>query len=337
MPIHEASLSIDGWPNHARFSIGDAHGHYESFFLRANHPTEPRAFWIRYTVFSPKGRPRDAIGELWAIAFDGASNEHVVCKREMSIALGSFSRDRFEVKLGDATLDARSLVGSIADRGHEIHWNLRYSSDASPLLLFPRWMYDAPLPRAKALVGAPNATFEGELVVDGKAIDVGGWRGSQNHNWGSQHTDRYAWAQVCGFDEAPDSFLEVATARIKVGPVWTPPMTPMVLRHRGEEIALNTLGHALRARGDFRFFEWRFSSKTRELLVMGDVAAPRESFVGLRYYNPPGGTKHCLNSKLARCTLRIKRGGATETLTCRNRAAFELLTDQRDHGVPIRA
>jgi hypothetical protein len=31
-----------------------------------------------------------------------------------------------------------------------------------------------------------------------------------SHNWGSQHTDRYAWAQVCGFDSAPDVFLECA-------------------------------------------------------------------------------------------------------------------------------
>ena len=47
--------AVDGWPNHARFAAADATGHYESFFQRANHPTEPRAFWIRYTVFSPSG------------------------------------------------------------------------------------------------------------------------------------------------------------------------------------------------------------------------------------------------------------------------------------------
>src|SRR5260370_16216296 len=104
------------------------------------------------------------------------------------------------------------------------------------------------------------ATYQGHLTVNGETIDVADWVGSQNHNWGSKHTDRYAWGQVCGFDDAPDSFLEVATARIKVGPLWTPAMTPMVLRHHGEELQLNTLGHALRARGEFRFFEWRFSS-----------------------------------------------------------------------------
>lgn len=55
--------------NAARYD-GSERGHYESYFQRANHPSEPRAFWIRYTVFSPKGRPSDALGQLWAIYFD---------------------------------------------------------------------------------------------------------------------------------------------------------------------------------------------------------------------------------------------------------------------------
>ena len=66
--------------------------------------------------------------------------------------------------------------------------------------------------------------------------------GSQNHNWGRQHTDRYAWGQVAGFDDGHDeSFLEVASAKLKVGPLWTPWITPIVLRHRGREHQLNAM------------------------------------------------------------------------------------------------
>ena len=35
-------------------------GHYESFFQRANHPSRPLAFWIRYTALIPRGAP-DAV------------------------------------------------------------------------------------------------------------------------------------------------------------------------------------------------------------------------------------------------------------------------------------
>jgi len=57
--------------NWARYQPGQAAGHYESFFQRANHPTRPMAFWIRYTIFSPQNHPENAVGELWAIYFDG--------------------------------------------------------------------------------------------------------------------------------------------------------------------------------------------------------------------------------------------------------------------------
>ncbi|OGI62751.1 MAG: hypothetical protein A2W18_11080 [Candidatus Muproteobacteria bacterium RBG_16_60_9] len=57
--------------NRCRYLEADPGGHYESYFQRANHPERPHAFWIRYTVFCPKGRPGDAAGELWAIYFDG--------------------------------------------------------------------------------------------------------------------------------------------------------------------------------------------------------------------------------------------------------------------------
>lgn len=57
--------------NHPRFKTDDLTGHYESWFVRANNPNACQAVWIRYTIFSPKNHPEKAIGELWAIYFDG--------------------------------------------------------------------------------------------------------------------------------------------------------------------------------------------------------------------------------------------------------------------------
>ena len=246
------------------------------------------------------------------------------------------------VHVGDALLKPGELSGSITSNAHRISWNLAYRGDAEPLFLLPLNFYDAAFPKAKSLVGLPMAVFNGSLSVDGKEIAIANWVGSQNHNWGAKHTDLYAWGQVAGFDNHPDSFLEVATARLKIGPLWTPAMTPIVLRHRGEEIALNNLMQTLRARGSFRYFEWNFRSETQDALLEGKIAAPRDAFVGLNYYNPPGGTKHCLNTKIASCELKVvhKRNGKADTpeiLSTQHRAAFEILTDDRGHGVEIRA
>jgi hypothetical protein len=74
----------DVW-NRCRFDRGSAAGHYESFYQRANHPDRPLGFWIRYTIFSPKGRPDDAIGELWAVWFDGERDRVIAVKEEHAI------------------------------------------------------------------------------------------------------------------------------------------------------------------------------------------------------------------------------------------------------------
>jgi len=47
--------------NNSRYIQGQKRGHYESYFLRANHPSRPLAFWIRYTIFSPDKQPEKAI------------------------------------------------------------------------------------------------------------------------------------------------------------------------------------------------------------------------------------------------------------------------------------
>jgi hypothetical protein len=322
--------------NAARFAPGERGGHYESWFQRANHPSRPLAFWIRYTIFCPRARPEAAQGELWAIWFDGEESRGVAAKQEIPIARCRFSRERLEARIGEAELDERSLRGAASGGGRRIGWQLDYAGDEPPLLLLPSALYERSLPRAKALVGSPNARFDGWLEADGERIAIDGWRGSQNHNWGSRHTDRYAWGQVAGFDDAPEVFLECSTARLRIGPIWTPWLTLMVLREDGRELALNSLLGAARARAQLDGLRWSFDTSGPGLRVQGRFEAAAASFVGLRYPNPPGGEKICLNTKLASCELVIREaGGAPRTLRTRSRAAFEQLVDQPAAGVPV--
>ncbi len=327
-----------GQVNRTRY-LGQLKGHYESFFQRANHPKRPLAFWIRYTIFSPAGRPQDAIGELWAVFFNGETNRHVAVKQELPLEECLFDPSRFDVSVGKALLGTDSLSGAVQKGANAISWDLSFEGEANPLLLLPLKLYHTKLPAAKSLVGLPLARYNGSIEVNGEKIGVTDWVGSQNHNWGSRHTDLYAWGQVAGFDAYPESFLELATARIRIGPLWTPPITPIVLRHEGREHALNGLLQGVKAHGEFTCFTWSFRSETPLVEIEGIVSAPAGAFVGLNYYNPPGGSKHCLNTKIASCIVRLKdkQQGTSETLETKNRAAFEILTDDRDHGITIAA
>jgi len=318
--------------NLARFEPGQRKGHYESYFQRANHPTKPLAFWIRYTAFIPHGQPEKAIGELWAVYFDGLTGSHTAVKREMPALLSSFDRTRFHVSLDKASLDARGLKGGIASGKQKLDWDLKYTSSEGPLFLFPESLYAGSFPKAKVLVGSPLAEFSGTLRVNGKTIKIQKWPGSQNHNWGSKHTDHYAWGQVSGFDNSKDTFLELATARLKIGPLWTPAITPVVLLHKGREYKLNELVKCFR-RANFGYFYWDFHASSPEISIKGRITAERKDFVCLRYYNPPGGSKFCLNTKIAACDLEIQTANGRESLHSKNRAAFEILTDAEDHGM----
>jgi hypothetical protein len=318
---------------------GQPQGHYESFFVRANHPRRAQAFWIRYTIFSPRGRPADAIGELWAIFFDAEQNRHLAAKQEYQLADCDFDVSSFRVRVGQATLQPNRLEGAVEGTPHSLAWNLKFQGASAPVLLLPLSLYQGRFPAAKSVVSLPMARFSGVLSVDGKDVEITDWVGSQNHNWGSRHTDLYAWGQVAGFDNQPDSFLEVATARLRLGPFWTPPITPMVLRHRQREYAFTGLGQAIRATGRFGYFSWQFASRNKDAEIAATISAPREAFVGLKYFNPPGGIKYCLNSKIAGCRLRLtdRRAGTTEVLETGSRAAFEILTDDENHGVDLSA
>lgn len=324
--------------NHARYAA-EGKGFYESYFIRANHPDKPVAFWIRYTVFEPSGDLASAMGELWATWFDGSTAKHVSVKDEFPVSKCVFDKERFFVKVGDALLDKDKAAGR-AGKENSVSWDLSYAGISGPLFLFSPGLYETKLPKAKSLVGLPLARFDGTIAVDGNTHEINGWIGSQNHNWGVKHTDHYAWGQVAGFDGEMDSFFEVATAQLKFGPVKTPRMTLMVLRHRGREYALNTILRSLLARGRFGYFSWEFASENDEVSIQGTIVAQKDDFVGLEYRNPPGGIKHCLNTKIASCRLSVllKSSGERIELATNSRAAFEILTDDHHgHGIKIHA
>lgn len=303
-------------------------GHYESWFLRANHPTRGQAFWIRYTIFAPAAAPEAACGELWAIWFDGDADRVVAVRSEHPIAQCRFDTDGLGVAIADATLEPGRLRGACTLADRRLGWDLSYEVAGPPLLLLPESLYQGGLPKAKSVVAAPLCRFTGAIDVAGERVEIDRWLGSQNHNWGPRHTDRYAWGQVAGFDGHDDALLECITAKLRFGPLWTPWLTIAVLRVGDETFAFNRLARAPFGSAHLAQLQWRFAIGNGRERLTAAFAGQRADFVGLNYRNPPGGTKICLNSKIAQCSCTLVRAGrpALELHTAR-RAAFELLGD----------
>ena len=69
-----------------------------------------------------------------------------------------------------------------------------------------------------------------------------GWRGTVGHNWGSEHADSWVWLHAAGFGNAPEAWLELVLARIRVGPARSPWTAMGALGLGGERIVLGGLG-----------------------------------------------------------------------------------------------
>jgi hypothetical protein len=344
--------------NAPRLDVDVSAGHYESWFIRANHPERPLAFWIRYTLYVPRGQ-KAALGgsaprlrplahglhpgpsgrphaELFAIWFDGVGHRHVSVRETFQLADCQTKARGLAVRFGGSTLDDDGAIGSARTRSHAIGWDLAIEGGAPPLLLLEEERYAAAFPKAKSLVPRPLARFRGEIEVDGERHTITDWLGSQNHNWGERHTDAYAWGQVAGFDGADDAFFECGSGRVKVGGIWSPPITLFVLRAFGEELALTKLTAGLRAKAAYALGRFELSGVAGDALVRASFEAPVADLVGLAYDNPPGGAKTCINTKIASAKVTVtRRGSADLELVASRRAALEILTDETVPAVAV--
>ncbi len=311
-----------------QFDPGTTAGHYEVYFAQANHPERPLAFWIRYTVFCPKGHSEHTVGELSVSYFDGENNRVVRVKEALPDEQCGFSPTEMRVRIGASTLTTSKLGGAANSDGHMMIWALKYRAPNAPLLLMPEGAYNSGGGKIKMITPSPGAIFDGLLQVDGEPVLIEGWNGCIGHHWGREYPDRLLWGQVVGFDSIAQATLECAMMQSKAGPLWMPAATMMVLRLGMQDLSLNSNGQALMARSSLKGLRWGFSSAGRELSVKGFFETVPNACTILKVMEPAGNSKLCFCTAIARCEVVIEQKGKPAlTLISKNRASFEIVGD----------
>ncbi len=306
-------------------------GHYESRFFRGNHPTLPLAFWIRHTIRIPRGAPDAATGELWAITFDGLTHRVTAIKQSWPLRACVWGARTATWVIGGSRLESFDSDGGAKQGDDAVEWNLRWRAiapaGASAMALLPSMLYSARSPTPKTYTLAPLVEFSGHVMVNHERIDVDGWRGSDNHNWGRRHADEYVWAQVCGFDNDPEATFEGICSRPRVAGFWGPTFAFLNLRCQGQEFAVRGIVRALRVNNEGTAASWRFEGRARGgARITGVVEADPTMMARLRYESPCGAIQACGNSKLARCEITVHRRGKPDmVLKTAHRAALEVL------------
>lgn len=317
---------VDGARVQPRFpSVDRGAGHYESFYLKASHPDEPLGVWIRYTVHKRPGH--DPTGSVWFTLF---GPEPVAAKQTFpSPDTGEdFIRIGGQASMGDGVAQ-----GAVHSDAVDARWSLGFDTAEEPLRHLPReWMYRARLPRTKLLTPYPGAVFEGELTAGGRRIELDGWPGMIGHNWGAQHAERWIWLHGTSFEgRGPDTWIDAAIGRIKIGPWTTPWIANGVLSLDGTRHRLGGIERTRSTSVNERPDGAAMTLPAKDLRVGVEVGAPRERFVGWVYADPDGSEHNTVNCSVASLTLDV---GGTR-LTTGHGAAYELGMRETDHGVPL--
>ena len=305
-------------------------GLYESLYLTAHHPVEPRALWVRHTVLKPPGGPVRA--SLWCTWFGGDGvRAGKVTTTEVESTAGR------PLRVGThGWIDAAGAEGRLEAGPLRASWTLRFREPEPPMFHLPKpWMYTAPIPRTKSISAAPALTLGGTLTIDGESIDVDGWPCTIGHNWGAEHAERWIWLHADAESGEGPVWLDVVIGRIRLGPVTTPWIANGALsiggrRHRlggvrpraGTQVIEHDRGATIRLRGS-----------AISVVARSEIDLPRS--VAWVYAGPAGHTSEVVNSSVTRTTLTIRRDDHPELELTSPVSAFELGGRERAFEVAL--
>src|ERR1700761_1355784 len=183
-------------------------GRYESWFLSARDADPGRALWIRHTRHHAAGADHGTAA-LWCTLFDSGGPE-----------AGKQSVRTF----GESVVAGpERFRGEARARGRMAEWDLALVGAGAPLRhLRPAALYPLPGPQTKLEAPVPDGIARGRVVLDGRTVEVVGWRATVGHNWGSEHAERWVWLHAAGFEDEPDAWLELTLARVRIGGALPP-------------------------------------------------------------------------------------------------------------------
>ena len=300
---------------------------YESWFVSARDPASRRALWIRHTRHRPRQGPESVA--LWCTVADRDTDRDTdQAPAVIKQVFGAFPPD---AAAGPGQFRGQAALGQ-----HTARWDLAITGGQPPLRpLRPAALYRAPLPRTKLEVTVPDGQVAGRLEIDGREVAVSGWRGTVGHNWGSEHADSWVWLHAADFDAAPEAWLELVLARIRVGPARSPWTAMGALSLGGYRIALGGLGRRVSVDARPDRLTARITSVAAQLQV--SVTAADDDLVAVPYTDPRGGTRTVTHAALAALELTVYPRGRPALTLSSSRGAYEYGTSQPVPGLEPRS
>jgi hypothetical protein len=349
-----------------------ARGLVESYFLKLTEPAGKWAAWIKYTFLVRAGRFAP-LGECWMIFFDReapSGRRLLAAKESFDLQHCRISGEETEIQIGANLLTPGLAMGSL-DAG-SFSWKLGFrpggdigqrpplglrsgpaandhrepSRSGAPFQLLPDLFYSPAIPTTKLTTPFPQALASGRIAVPGREIAFENLPLALGHNWGRKHTDSYVWGQLRAETGAGPLFFEGVSVPAAFGPAEQagplPRLTLGRVRLGEREIPFAGPWSWAMNRARMEGGSWQFELKNPGWQLKGVLSLDRELTAGLRYLQPDGAIRCCLNSMLAsgRIALEKRHGGSSEPVVeaeVEHTAALEFLTPSLGHGITMLA
>lgn len=319
---------------------GERRGHYEVWYLTCNHLESATGFWIRYTLESPLPGHGEPYAQLWFAFFDRRQPaNNFAIHRRLPITAMQASERPFALSIGEATMDHRSMRGSIAGAGHSASWELRWVPATATHHHLPAVMYRRG-GLGETTVLSPNQVVpvSGTIVADGRRFDLAGEPGGQTHLWGRKHAHAWVWARCTAFAGPHSAAFEALTVHLRRGGVRIRPLTILSLDLDGESHRFTGFRHALRTEGTFVTGRYTFRARSGRLRLRGELWARPEDMVVAPYLDPDGEPSFCANTEVGdgRIVVERREGGRwieVAELRAQGTAHFEIGGRERDPAI----
>jgi hypothetical protein len=229
---------------------------YEVWFLRMGLADGRGAWWFRYLLMNP-GR-QGCAGHSWGKPVQVWATWFPKGGKPQSFRQG-FALDNFELSAKGSSLlhfaihenviDDQSCRGHLQVDGHEIAWDLQYSSSFHCTLSSKGWIGFSRTPHS-------DATFNGTIAFDGETFSGAPLGlGVQGHNCGYKHRNMWRWAHAYFGTGPAASTLEALTYDMPLGLVFR----KAVLWHKGKQYIFRKC-----MREDDKDMQWSFCSSSQD-------------------------------------------------------------------------
>jgi hypothetical protein len=300
-------------------------GHYEVYYLSATDSATGIGLWIRYTMVAPLSG--EATCSLWFMAMDPSGDVRLGRKISYPIDQLVAEPEPFRLQVADSELSDRGMAGGFED----VRWELMWTPTGKP------YEHVHPLLRrgriAKTVLTLPHADLavDGTVAFGDRELTLQGARGGQAHLWGSKHANRWAWVHCTDYAGHDGAFVDGVSVFVPRFGREIGPSTPVVGRLLDEDFIANGPAAVVRAPSTFDLTSWNFEATARGRRIVCEVRAPRDSLVGVTYYDPDGQLAYCYNSEASNMRVSVydktRRGRSPwmlrETLESDGRAHFE--------------